>query len=255
VTNSKKNDARSLPKRFYKDVSVAEAGGPDDPRGYQLLLDGRPVKTPGKLLISVPARQLADALAEEWRAQAETIDPATMAMTRIVNSSLDGVSGREVEVAADIAAFAGSDLTCYRADGPEDLVALQAAAWDPVLAWAREAFGGRFVVAQGVMPVEQPPESIAVFAGELAGYEALQLGALHVMTTLTGSALIALAHAHGVLSTEEAWAVAHVDEDFQIARWGADEDAAERRTKRWAEFRAASRIFMYSAAALNADCG
>ncbi|KUO57202.1 MAG: hypothetical protein APF80_04250 [Alphaproteobacteria bacterium BRH_c36] len=238
-----RRDARALPKRFYEDVSVAERSLDGSGREWQLLLDARAVRTPGKALVAVPSQRLAEALAEEWRAQTERIDPATMPLTKIVNSAIDGVRGRETEVAADIVAFAGSDLVCYRAEGPDDLVAMQAAAWDRVLEWARGVFGARFVLAQGVMPVEQPSTSIEALAAELRDFDALKLCALHVITTLTGSALIALAHARGELSLEAAWQAAHVDEDFQIAQWGADEEATERRNKRWAEFQAASAIF------------
>lgn len=243
MSGDDRKDTRELPKKFYQSVSVAEVDGAGRGGLYQVLLDGRSVKTPGKKLIAVPAFAFADALADEWRAQGERIDPATMPMTRIVNSSIDGVSGREAEVAADIAAFAGSDLTCYRAEGPQDLVGRQAAAWDPVLGWAKDSFGGRFVLAQGVMPIEQPPEAVGAFANELCDLTALHLGALHVMTTLTGSALIALHHARGGISAEAAWAAAHVDEDFQIAQWGEDAEARERREMRWAEFEAASRVW------------
>lgn len=243
MSGGEKKDVQELPKRFYKSVSVREVEGVGGAGLFLVLLDGRSLKTPGKKPIAVPGEAFAEALADEWRAQGERIDPATMPMTRIANSSIDGVSGREAEVAADIASFAGSDLTCYRAEGPHDLVGRQAAAWDPVLAWAWDSFGGRFVLAEGVMPVAQPTESIECFAGELSDLNAIQLGALHVMTTLTGSALIALYHAKGGLSAEAAWAAAHVDEDFQIAQWGEDEEASERRRNRWADFQAASRMF------------
>ncbi|MBU1212329.1 MAG: ATPase [Alphaproteobacteria bacterium] len=238
-----RKDARQLPKRFYKTVRVAERSGGDEVCEWQLLLDARAVRTPGKALVAVPSQRLAEALAEEWRAQVGRIDPATMPLTKIVNSAIDGVRGREAEVAADIVAFAGSDLLCYRAEAPDDLVAMQAVAWDPVIEWARDAFGARFILAQGVMPVEQPQATLDAFAAELRDVDALKLCALHVMTTLTGSALLALAHARGVLSAEAAWDAAHVDEDFQIAQWGADEEAAERREKRWAEFWAARRMW------------
>lgn len=236
-------DTATLPKRFYKEVSVSAAGDRAGGAQWQLLLDDKPVKTPGKLPLAVPARELAEALAEEWAAQGERIDPATMPMTRIVNSVLDGVSGREADVGADIIAFAGSDLVCYRAEAPDELVAMQAQAWDPIVEWARNSLGARFVLAQGVMPVKQPPEAIAAFADQVRDLSALELGALHVVTTLTGSALLALAVGRGEMSARDAWAAAHVDEDFQIARWGEDEEAAERRQKRWAEFDAARRVW------------
>ncbi len=232
-----------LPKRFYKAVSISTVAGESAGEQWQLLLDERPVKTPGKLIVAVASQPLAEVLADEWRAQGERIDPATMPMTKIINSAIDGVSGREGEVIADIIAFAGSDLLCYRAEEPEDLVAIQAAAWDPVLSWARDTFGARFRLARGVMPVDQPPEALEAFAGQVCDLGALELGTLHVLTTLTGSALLALAHGRGQMTADAAWIAAHVDEDFQIAHWGADEDAAERREKRRVEFQAASRVW------------
>jgi chaperone required for assembly of F1-ATPase len=228
---------RQLPRRFYSDVSVEESGG-----GHRILLDGRPVRTPQKAELSVPQAALAEALAEEWREQGEFIDPETMPLTKMVNTALDAVTGREAAVAADIAAFAGSDLTCYRAEHPTELVAMQAKAWGPVLSWAQERLGAEFVLTEGVIPVNQPPEAAQAVADAIAQYDALSLAGLHVMTTLTGSALIALAHAQGRLTAEEAWDAAHVDEDFQISQWGEDQEAMERRARRWAEFQAASRL-------------
>lgn len=230
--------ARALPRRFYKDVSV-EPGS----NGYVIALDGRPIRTPKKAALCVSQLPLAEAMAEEWRAQGDFIDPETMPVTKMVNTALDGVAGQEGAVAADIATFAGFDLTCYRAEQPVELVALQARGWNPVLDWAQEILGAQFVVTEGVVPVAQPPEAIEAVADAVAQYDALALTGLHVMTTLTGSVLIALAHARGHLSGEDAWAAAHIDEDFQISQWGEDSEAQARRARRWLEFQAASRLF------------
>jgi chaperone required for assembly of F1-ATPase len=231
-------DERSkLPKRFYKDVTV-EAGDGD---GTALLLDGKPVRTPGKTPLVLPSRALADAVAEEWRAQGERIDPQTMPLTRLANSAIDGVIGREQAVMDDILAFAGSDLLCYRAEGPGGLTEAQSTHWDPVLAWARQALGARLVLSQGLVPVAQPEASLERLKHQLAGRDALSLAALHVMASLTGSALLALAVALGRLTPEEAWKAAHVDEDFQISRWGEDAEAHERREHRWRDFAAAAK--------------
>jgi chaperone required for assembly of F1-ATPase len=170
------------------------------------------------------------------------IDPATMPLTRFANSILDGVIGREPEVRADILKYAGSDLLCYRAEGPASLVQRQAAAWDRVLAWAREAFNARLVLTAGVMPVAQPDHALAGIAAALEELDAYRLTSIHVMTTLTGSALLALAHSHGALTVDEAWAAAHIDEDWQIEQWGEDYEAAQRRQYRWSEMQAASRL-------------
>jgi chaperone required for assembly of F1-ATPase len=151
-------------------------------------------------------------------------------------------------VASDIVKFAGSDLLCYRAEAPAALVQLQADAWDPILRSMESELGARFRTAAGVMPVEQSRAALDRVAAALKPYDALALTSLHVMTTLTGSALLALAHAKGRLSAKEAWAAAHVDEDWQIRQWGVDVEAAERRARRWAEMQAASRFLKLLAA-------
>jgi chaperone required for assembly of F1-ATPase len=232
-----------LAKRFYKSVSVEKGEG-----GFEILLDGRPVRTPKKLALAVPTRALVDAIAAEWAAQGAHIDPATMPLSKLAITTLDGVAGHMAEVASDIVKFAGSDLLLYRAAGPEALVNLQADAWDPVLRWAETEFGACFALAKGVMPVNQSPEALERIAAAVAPYDAMALAALHVMTTLTGSALLALAHAKGRLSADAAWAAAHVDEDWQISRWGIDVEAAERREKRLREMQAASRFLALLAA-------
>jgi chaperone required for assembly of F1-ATPase len=260
---------RRLTRRFYKTATVADTfpsplvgegqGGGEPPTSavgipptpspspqgggeYRILLDGKPVRTPAKALLALPTRALAEAVADEWAAQREHIDPATMPLTRLANSAIDGVRRREVEVRADIAKYAGSDLLCYRAFEPEELVRRQAETWDPVLGWAREVFGARFAVAQGLMPVAQPAAATSAIATALEGFDTFGLVALHVMTTLTGSALLALAQARGRLTAEQAWTAAHVDEDWQIGNWGEDAEAAARRQRRWCEMQAASRM-------------
>ena len=235
---------RPLPKRFYEAVTVAEAAAPagGGVHTWSILLDGKTVRTPAKAVLAVPTRALAEAVAEEWRAQGERIDPATMPLTRLVNSAIDGVRGREAAVRDDIAKYAASDLLCYRAEQPEGLMQRQAELWDPILAWSRENLGADLAVAEGLMPVAQPDAARAAIASRLIGYDAFALAALHVVTTLTGSALLALAHARGRLDAEAAWAAAHIDEDWQIAKWGEDAEATARRQRRWQEMQAASRL-------------
>lgn len=233
-----------LPKRFYTAVTVGEAPG-----GWAVLLDGRPVRTPRKLQLVVPTRALADAIAAEWGAQGERIDPATMPLSKLAITAIDGVTGTKAEVAADIVRYAGSDLLCYRAEAPDTLAVLQATAWDPVLAWLEAETGARFFLAIGVMPVVQSDGALARVADLVAPFDPFALTALHVMTTLTGSAFLALAVAKGRLSVEDAWIAAHVDEDWQIARWGIDVEAAERRARRHAEMQAAARFLDLLAAA------
>lgn len=227
---------RSLPKRFYKDVAVQAQG-----QGAALLLDGKPVRTPGKAELLLPNAALADAVAEEWRAQGDHIDPGTMPLTKLANTAIDGVAGRRDAVIDDILAHAKSDLLCYRADGPESLLARQARHWDPVIAWAKDVLHAPFNLAEGVMHVAQPDASIAALRQEIEKLDAFGLASLHVMTSLAGSALLGLAVALKRLTPEATWEAAHVDEDFQIARWGEDAEARARRDARKLDFDAAAR--------------
>ena len=229
----------ALPKRFYKDASTAPAAGGS---GYRILLDARSVRTPARRELALPTEALAQAVAEEWRAQTDQIDPATMPLTRLVNSAIDGVRGREPEVRADIVKYAGSDLLCYFAPEPAALAERQRKGWGPIHQWASERFGIRLVLAEGIMPVEQDAAMLARLAALLEAHEAFVLAALHVATTLTGSALLALALAQGRLDAAAAWSLAHIDEDFQIEQWGADEEATARRDLRWREMQSAAHL-------------
>ena len=228
-----------LRKRLYVNVTV-ERAGPEV--GFAILLDGRRVRTPTKMPLIVPSRALAEAIATEWRAQGERIEPQTMPLSKLAITAIDGVRGATAAVAADIVKFAGSDLLCYRAEGPEGLIQRQAEVWDPLLVWIEAELDAGFNLAEGVMPVEQSRAALDLIAAEVARFDPLSLTCLHVMTTLTGSALLALAHAKGRLSADGAWAAAHIDEDWQISQWGEDAEAAEHRAMRWAEMQAASRF-------------
>jgi len=228
---------RTLPKRFYTAVTAAPRGD-----GHAVHLDGRPLRTPGKLVLILPTAALADAIAVEWSAQGEHIDPLTMPLTRLANSVRDQVDGREREVRADIAKYAGSDLVCYRADSPEGLVAAQSRAWDPVLDWARREIGCDLAVATGIVHVAQSAASRAAIDTAVAPLKGFRLASAHVMTTLLGSVMLALAVIRGHMTADEAWAAAHVDEDWQIAKWGADDEAMRRRAARLVEFQAAVRL-------------
>jgi chaperone required for assembly of F1-ATPase len=224
-----------LPRRFYRTAEVAASG-----EGYAVRLDGRPVRTPKKHLLAVPTAALAEAIAAEWNAQGERIDPDTMPLTKLANTALDGVVPHRAAVAAEIVAYAGSDLLCYRATAPEPLARRQRAAWDPVLAWVETELGASFALGEGVMPVAQSQAALARIAAAVDRFTPLQLAALHVMTTLTGSALLALAHALGRLTVDQAWSAAHVDEEWQVSQWGEDAEAAARQRRRLAEMHAAS---------------
>lgn len=223
-------------KRFYKDVGVGEADG-----GFTVTLDGKPIKTPSGKTVVVPKREIADAIAAEWAAQGETIAPLSMPLTRFANSVVQSVVERVDFVADDVAKYLGSDLLFYRAGHPEALVAKEAAHWDPIVYWAAEALGAHFMLAEGINHVRQPDAAIAA-ARAAFPEDPWSIAALHVLTTLTGSALLALALSHGVREPADIWAAAHVDEDFNSQQWGLDEEVASRRVARAVDFEAASRI-------------
>lgn len=226
---------QTLPRRFYKDAGVAETA-----EGFAVRLDGKPVRTPGKAPLVLPSERAAALVAAEFAAQGETIDPVSMPVLRLVNTAMDGVAADTQAVLEDVMRFSASDLLCYRAGEPEALTARQAQAWDPVLDWVRSALGARFFLAEGVIHVEQPRESVgAVGLWLRQREEPFRLAAIHVMTTLTGSALLALAVEAGAVSPDEAWAAAHVDEDWNIELWGEDAEAAARRQARRRDFDAA----------------
>lgn len=225
-----------LPKRFYTDVSVGEGEG-----GYTILLDGRPVRTPARGLLKAPTRALAEAMAAEWAAQQTEIDPFTMPLTRLVNVALDRVAPEAQAVANEVVNYAGTDMLFYRADGPQKLLDRQAKHWDAVLDWMKATHGARFYLAEGITHVAQPEESLAKVRA-LVPADPLRLAAVHSMTTLTGSALLALAVAEGALSADAAWTAAHVDEDFNREQWGEDELATARRAARRTEMDAAAQV-------------
>lgn len=227
-----------LPKRFYKDVTVAAGEG-----GFVVHLDGKAVKTPGKALLVLPTEDAARLVAKEFAAQGDTLDLASMPVYRLANTAIDGVASDPQAVLEDILRFSSSDLLCYRAAWPDTLVRRQDEAWDPVLDWARTALGARFLLAEGVIHVEQPREAIAALGVHLSQRtEPLRLAALHVMTSLTGSALLALAVDFGELDAQTAWKAAHVDEDFQAEHWGEDAEALARRAHRRRDMMAAAEL-------------
>lgn len=227
--------ARSpLPRRFY---TQATSGSHE--AGFALLLDGRVAKTPAKRPLAVPSARLAEALAAEWQAQGDVIDPATMPVTRLVNAAIDRVANEIGPVRDDIVQHAGSDMILYRAKGPAPLLEVEERLWGPILSGAEKALGVRFVLAAGVVHVEQDPSVHEAVARAVQPYGPLAIAALHSMTTLTGSALIALAVARGEITAEAAWAAAHADEDWQMSQWGADEAALAERAGRWRDMEAA----------------
>ena len=239
--SARRNMRPNLRTRFYQHATVGEAEW-----GFGVLLDGRPVRTPAGNPLAAPLRALAEALAAEWNAQRDKIDPAAMPLTRLANSIIDGVALSPQPVAAEIEKYLGTDLLLYRATEPAGLIALQHQHWDPVLDWARQTLGARFVTVDGVMFAAQPAEAVAAAAAAIPNgadiASAWRLGALNVVTTLTGSGLLALALAAGRITLDEAWAAAHVDEDWNMNFWGRDELALQRRTYRFAEMGAAATV-------------
>ena len=226
----------ALRRRFYESATVAAT-----PHGHAVQLDHKPVSTPARRVLAAPTMALAQAIAAEWGAQTNVIDPATMPLTRLANAILDGVADAPQQVADEIGKYLASDLLFYRAASPPGLVELQAQHWDPVLIWARDALGAHFEVGGGVVHIAQPDEALKASRAVIPK-DPWQLGALHVATTLTGSALIAIAMSHGSLTADMAWQAAHVDEDWNMAQWGRDEMAMARRAFRFAEFSAAAMV-------------
>lgn len=233
---ARRNMRASARRRFYERADVVEEAG-----RFAVTLDGRRLKTPARREFAVPFRPIADAAAAEWAAQGEHIDPAAMALTRLVNSIIDGVIDRPAAVAGDIARYFETDLLVYRADHPEGLVAMQVERWDPVLDWAARELGARFVHATGIMHVAQPRGAIAAARAAMPT-DPWRLGALHAATALTGSALLALALMRGFLDPARAWAAAHVDEDWNFRLWGEDPAVLARRAERSREFKAAASL-------------
>jgi chaperone required for assembly of F1-ATPase len=218
-------------KRFYAQVGVAET-----PKAFRITLDGKPVRTPSRRKLGAPAREIAEAIAAEWDAQKEFIDPTTMPMTRLANSVIDAVADRVEAVADDIAKYFHSDMLFYRAGHPAELVANEAEYWDPVLFWAAETLGAHFILTEGIVHVRQPDAAVAAARAALP--------ALHMVTTLTGSALLALALLRGALDADQVWVAAHVDEDWNIQQWGVDEEVAAKRLARFLDFRVAAHVLM-----------
>src|SRR3954454_24155749 len=223
-------------KRFY-----ARAGLAETPDGFAVLLDDKPIRTPSGRQIVVPVREIAEAIVAEWEAQKEFIEPLTMPLTRFANSVVDAVVDRVDAVTEDMAKYFETDLLFYRAGHPEALVARDAAHGDPLLFWAADTLGAHFILAAGIVHVRQPDAALAAARAALPG-DPWSIAALHVITTLTGSALLALALLRGVVNEDQVWAAAHVDEDWNAEKWGEDEEVAARRAARLIDFRAAASI-------------
>ncbi len=225
-----------LRKRFYKTAGYRKTAD-----GFEITLDDKTVRTPSRRPVVVPAEPIAELIAGEWNAQGEFINPMTMPVLRLANSVVEGVVDNVVAVADDMARYFESDLLCYRADSPESLQAREAELWDPVLAWAHQTYGAPFVLSQSIMHVAQPERTLRAMRDALPT-DAWSVAAMHLLTTLTGSALLALALYRGRLSGDETWSAANVDEDWNIETWGLDEEVEARRISRKRDFDAVAAV-------------
>lgn len=224
-------------KRFWKEATVEKAEG-----GWQVLLDGRLVRTPLKAPMILPTRDMAGAVANEWDAQEGVIDPLSMPVTRSANAAIDKVSVQHAEVAAMLAAYAETDLLCHRADAPKELAEQQNKGWNPVLDWAAETYDAPLNVVTGILPADQPARSLGIYARVVADYRPFSLTALHDLVALSGSLLLGLHVANGKMDPDDAWRLSRIDEDWQISQWGKDDEASEMAETKRAAFRHAARF-------------
>jgi chaperone required for assembly of F1-ATPase len=212
-------------KRFYKEVSVAPVEG-----GFGVLLDGRPVKTPARNTLALPTEKLAAAIAAEWRGQGDEVIATSMPLLRLANSVIDGVAAKHDEVVDAVMRFAENDLLCYRAHQPPDLVARQSAGWDPWLDWARRRHDANMTLAVGLNHVDQTPDALAALRQAVEALDPFALGAAHVIASITGSLVLALAVADGATTAAHVFELSRLDETYQAEKWGEDAEAAKRAT-------------------------
>lgn len=220
-------------KRFYTSASVT-GDGP-----FGVALDGRPLRTPARAELAVPTRALAEAIAAEWQRQGEKIDPRAMPMTGFANAAIDRVAADQAGFAARLAAYAESELIAYRADGPDSLLAAQAAAWDPWVEWLARRYDVGLSITSGIMHVAQPAATLARVQAAFAAFTPFALAALDPIVSITGSAVLALAVAAGEVEADAAYDIAHVDARWQEEQWGRDELAAKAESARRADLAAA----------------
>lgn len=223
-------------KRFYE--MAAPVAGPE---GWAIALDGRPVKTPARAPLAVPGEMLARAIAAEWQAQGETIDPGAMPMTGFANATIDRVLPTLADFRAQIAAYNASDLLCYREGDQPKLAALQAAHWEPLLDWARHRYDVSFVVTDGIMPVDQPAATLARLVAVVDAVDPWLLAGVATLTQIGGTLVGTLAHLEGEIGAEALFELATLDERWQAEQWGEDEAAAARLATRRADFLDAAR--------------
>lgn len=222
-------------KRFYEQAAVAKKDG-----GYIILLDGREVKTPEKRTALIPTKAMADVVQGEWQAQVEKIDPFSMPLTKLLNTGLDRVGPRRADLIDELVNYAGSDQLCYRAEFPDDLVALQEKTWSPLLDWLRQTHEVTLLVTTGIIHKEQRVEEIAKIRGLLEKMADFKLTAFHALTSISGSVTIAFNHVGGNITLEEMWQAGHLDENYQTSQWGEDAEAGARRKALHEELAAAA---------------
>ena len=211
-------------KRFYKEAQAVAAEN-----GFIVRLDGKTLQTPAKHELRVPSQALAAAIAAEWQGQGVTVSPITLPLTRLVSTAIDRVATRRNEVVAEIAKYAGTDLLCYRAEEPPELVERQRRTWQPLLDWAAERYDATLAVTAGITPLPQAPPALAAIERAVAEHDAMLLVALHLATTACGSVILGLALIAGRISPDETFAAAQLDESFQIEKWGEDAEQTQRR--------------------------
>jgi chaperone required for assembly of F1-ATPase len=231
------DDPAKAMKRFYKEAAAVPHDG-----SVAVELDGRPVKTPARNALALPTEELAEAIAEEWNAQGEEIDPRAMPLTGLANAAIDRVAPDPAAFARTLAAYGESDLLCYRSEGPEPLVRRQQGGWDPLLDWAKTRFDVDFELARGVMHRPQPDRTVQQLAQAVAARSPFQLAALSPLVTISGSLVLALALAEGEIGLQKAWSAATLDEAWQAEQWGEDALATQALNARRREFEAAYRF-------------
>lgn len=218
-------------KRFFDAAAPVSLEG-----GFGVALDGKPVRTPARAALAVPKLALAEAIAAEWNAQGPKIDPRSMPFTGLTNAAIDRIAPDPAAFAHGLAVYAESDLLAYRADHPADLVARQAAEWDPIVTWARARYDVDFLVRSGIIHQPQPQATLARLRDVTAAHSPFQLGGLQPVVTISGSLLIALALAEGGISADDAWAAGQLDELYQEEQWGVDELAVKAREAKRRDF-------------------
>ncbi len=229
------------PKRFWKTTSVAELAD-----GYTVELDGRRVRTPAKATLIVPSKEMAEAVAAEWDAQSESVDPTTMPFTRSANAALDKVTDQHTEVADMLADYGDTDLLCYRAESPQELVARQAEEWDPALDWAHDALGARLAPRSGILHTPQEAEALAILRARVHALNPFQLAAFHDLVCMSGSLILGFAAAEGWRDAGDIWEMSRLDERWQEEQWGVDDEARESSEIKKVAFLHAKRFYQFS---------